>query len=58
MYKERIFIIYKVFIVDFNRFVNFFYYGFILVIKNFFLKFILFFNFLGFLIILFYKEIF
>lgn len=58
MYKERIFIIYKVFIVDFNRFVNFFYYGFILVIKIFFLKFILFFNFLGFLIILFYKEIF
>lgn len=58
MYEERIFIIYKLFIVDFNRFVNFFYYGFFLVKINFFLKFILFFNFLGFLIILFYKEIF
>lgn len=56
MYKERISTIYKMFTVDFNRFANPSYYGFISVIKNFFLKSISFLNFLGSLIISFYKE--
>lgn len=56
MYEERISTIYKLFTVDFNRFANPSYYGFISVKINFFLKSISFFNFLGCLIISFYKE--